>query len=75
MLMTFLFTYLTLFGLGEFVICHSNTRVGLMFSSPNACLTIARVSIALFSKFAQNLIHTRYRIHSKIANKRRLPPT
>jgi hypothetical protein len=27
--------------------CHSNTRVRLMLSSPNACLIIAGVSIAL----------------------------
>jgi hypothetical protein len=39
--------------------CHSNTHVRLMFSSVNACLIIARVSIALFLRFAQNLMHTR----------------
>jgi hypothetical protein len=30
--------------------------VRLMLSSPNACLIIARVSVPLFPKFAQNLI-------------------
>jgi hypothetical protein len=39
--------------------CHSNTRVWLMLSSPNACLIIARVSVTLFLRFAQNLMHTR----------------
>jgi hypothetical protein len=38
--------------------CHSNTRVQLMLSSPNTCLIIAIVSIALFPRFAQNLMHT-----------------
>jgi hypothetical protein len=28
--------------------CHSNTHVRLMLSSPNACLIITRVSVALF---------------------------
>jgi hypothetical protein len=28
--------------------CHLNTSVWLMLSSPNACLIIARVSVALF---------------------------
>jgi hypothetical protein len=31
--------------------CHSNNGARLMHSSPNACLMIARVSIALFPRF------------------------
>jgi hypothetical protein len=34
-------------------------RVRLLLSSPNACLIIARVSVALFPRFAQNLTYTR----------------
>jgi hypothetical protein len=45
--------------------CHSNTRLRLMLSSPNACLI--RVSVALFPRFAQNLIHTRYSFVGSIA--------
>jgi hypothetical protein len=33
-------------------------RVRLMFSSPNACLTTARVSVSLFRRFSQNPMHT-----------------
>jgi hypothetical protein len=43
--------------------CYSNTRVRIILSSPNACLIIARVSAILVSRFAQNLIHIRCRIH------------
>jgi hypothetical protein len=32
--------------------------VRLMFSSPNACLIIAKFSVAIFLRFAQNLMHT-----------------
>jgi hypothetical protein len=39
-------------------ICHSNTHLPLMLSSPNACLIIARVSITLFLTFAQHLMRT-----------------
>jgi hypothetical protein len=38
---------------------HSNTRVQLVHSSPNMFPIIVRVSIALFPRFVQNLIHTR----------------
>jgi hypothetical protein len=34
-----------------------------MLSSLNTCLITARVSIALFPRFAQNLMHTHRRIH------------
>jgi hypothetical protein len=47
--------------------CHSNTRVWLMLSPPNACLATVRVSVPLFPRFAQNLMHTRCRIHREIA--------
>jgi hypothetical protein len=49
-------------------ICLSNTRVWLMLSSSNDCLIITRVSIVLFPRFAQNLKHTRCRIHREIAS-------
>jgi hypothetical protein len=39
-----------------------------MLSSPNACLIIARVSIWLFPRYAQNLIHACCRIHCKITS-------
>jgi hypothetical protein len=32
--------------------CHSNTRVWIMVSSPNTCLTITRVSVALLKRSA-----------------------
>jgi hypothetical protein len=47
--------------------CHSNSRVRLMLSSPNSCLIIARVSIALFPRFdACSLLLCR--IHRKISS-------
>jgi hypothetical protein len=36
-------------------------RVQLMLSSPNACLIISRISVALSPRFAQRLMHTRCR--------------
>jgi hypothetical protein len=35
--------------------CHSNTCVQLVHSCANTCLIIARASVALFPRFAQNL--------------------
>jgi hypothetical protein len=37
-----------------------------MLSSLNACIIIARVSVALVPRFAQNLIHTRSLIQREI---------
>jgi hypothetical protein len=39
--------------------CNWNTCVWLKLSSPKACWIIVRVSIALFPRLAQNLMHTR----------------
>jgi hypothetical protein len=39
-----------------------------MLPFPDACLITARVSVALFPKFAHNLMHTRCRIHREIAS-------
>jgi hypothetical protein len=36
--------------------------------SPNACLIIVRVSVALFPRLARNLMHTRCRIHREITS-------
>jgi hypothetical protein len=49
--------------------CYSSTRERLVFSSPNACLIIARVSVERFLRFAHNLIHSLFlcRIHGEIA--------
>jgi hypothetical protein len=47
MLLILTFTCLAVFGLGEFRLSHSNTRVRLELSSPNACLIVARVFVAL----------------------------
>jgi hypothetical protein len=41
------------FELKRVSVSHSNTRVWLMLSSPNACLIISEVSFALFPRFAQ----------------------
>jgi hypothetical protein len=48
--------------------CHSGTRVQLMLSFPNACLIFARVSVAIFPRFAQNLMLFFCRIHHEIAS-------
>jgi hypothetical protein len=48
--------------------CHSNTHVRLTLSSPNACVIIAKVSVALFPRFAQNLMPFLCRIHREIAS-------
>jgi hypothetical protein len=47
--------------------CHSNTHVRLMFSSPNACLIIARPFVALFPEICTKF-DTRCRIHREIAS-------
>ena len=39
--------------------CHWNTCVRLKLWSPKPCWIISRVSVALFPRFAQNLMHTR----------------
>jgi hypothetical protein len=48
--------------------CHSDARVRLMLSTPNACLIFARVSFPLFPIFAQNLMLFFGVIHCKIAS-------
>jgi hypothetical protein len=48
--------------------CHSNTLVQLMLSSLNSYLIIARVSIALFPRFAQNLTLFLCLIYREIAS-------
>jgi hypothetical protein len=65
MLFILLYTCLSFFGLGEFV-CAS--RVWLMFSSPNACLIIAWVSVALSPRFTQNFMLFLFRAHLEIAS-------
>jgi hypothetical protein len=42
--------------------------VQFVLSSPNACLIIARVSVALFTRFAQNLMLILCRIHREITS-------
>ena len=39
-------------------VCHWNTCVWLKLLSPKSCWIVVRVSIALFPRLAQNLIHT-----------------
>jgi hypothetical protein len=53
----FAFTWLAFIGLGEFGIFHSNTPVRLMLSYLNTCIVIPRVSVSLYPRFAQNLMH------------------
>jgi hypothetical protein len=48
--------------------CHSNSRVRFMLSSPNACLITVKVSVALFPRFAQNLMLFLCRIHREIVS-------
>jgi hypothetical protein len=48
--------------------CHSNTRVRLKLSSPSACIIIARISVALFPRFAQNLMLLLCRFLREIAS-------
>jgi hypothetical protein len=57
-----------LFGVPETKHAIQNARVGLMLSSPNACLIFARVSVALFPRFARNLILFRCRINRDIGS-------
>jgi hypothetical protein len=45
----------------------STFRVRLMHSYPNPCLINARVSVPLFPRFEQNLMHTCCQIHREIA--------
>jgi hypothetical protein len=52
MLLTSLFTCLAFFGLRKYGLFHSNTRVWLILYSLHACLIIARVSAAHFSRSA-----------------------
>jgi hypothetical protein len=61
-----LLTCIAFFSLGEFGIFLSNSSVQLMLSSPNACPTIVKVSIALPVRFAQNLMDTFSGIHHEI---------
>jgi hypothetical protein len=60
MLLTLLFSCLAFLSLGEF-------GLRLMLSSPNACLFIARVSVALSPRFAQHTMLFLCRIHLKLA--------
>jgi hypothetical protein len=57
MLLTLLLTCLTSFGLHW-----TEHAKRLMLFSQNAYLIIVRVSVILFTRFAQNLIHTLCRI-------------
>jgi hypothetical protein len=59
MLLTLLFTCFAFFGLSD---------VGLVHSSPNACLIIGRVSVALLLRFAENVMLFLCRIHREIAS-------
>jgi hypothetical protein len=47
---------------------HSDICVRLMLSTPKACLIIALVSVALFSRFAQNVMHNICWIRREIAS-------
>jgi hypothetical protein len=49
-------------------------RVRLMLSSPKACLIIARVSVALFSRFLQDLMLFLCRIHCESHQARYMTP-
>jgi hypothetical protein len=63
MLLTLFFACLAFFfGLGL------TFRVQLMISSPNACLIIARVSVALLPKFAHNFMLFLCRLHREIVS-------
>jgi ABC-type dipeptide/oligopeptide/nickel transport system permease subunit len=64
MLLTLLFTCLAFFGLGEFGLSHWE----LMLSSLNAFLINSRVSVALFPRFAQNLMLFLCQIHHEITS-------
>jgi hypothetical protein len=63
MLLTVLFTCLAFFDLGDFGLFHCKR----MLSSTNACLITVKDSVAPFPGFAQQLMHTRCRIHREIA--------
>jgi hypothetical protein len=39
-----------------------------VLSSPNTCLIIARVSVALLQSFPQNLMHIRCQVHHEITS-------
>ena len=41
-------------------VCHWNTHVWLQLWSPKPCWIILRVSVALFPRLPQNLMHTRF---------------
>jgi hypothetical protein len=62
-----LFTCFPFFGLHEFRLFHSNTRVRLQLSSPNTGLVTVKVSVTLFLRSAQNVMHTRCSFLSPIA--------
>jgi hypothetical protein len=64
MLFTLLFTCLVFFGLGEFGLPHSV----LMLSAPDTRLIIARVSVTLLLRFAQNLMLFFSWVHHKITS-------
>jgi hypothetical protein len=51
-----------------FRLFHSNIHVWLMLSTPSDCLIIPRVTVALFPRFAQHLMHTCCWIHQKITS-------
>jgi hypothetical protein len=65
-LLNLLFTSLAFFCAGEFPLFHSHTRLRLRLSSPNAYVIIARVSIALFVRFTENLMPARCQIYREI---------
>jgi hypothetical protein len=68
LLLTSLLSCLAFFGISESGISHSDYHIQLMFSSLNTFLINNRVSVTLFPRFAQNLIHTHCQIHHKITS-------
>jgi hypothetical protein len=56
------------FGLDEFGLFHSDTHLWFILSFPDTCPGIAQVSVTLFPRFAQNLMHIHCWIHHEIAS-------
>jgi hypothetical protein len=56
MLFTLHSSCLTFLGLGEFGLFHSDTRIRFVLIFPNACVIIARVSIAILPIFAHLML-------------------
>jgi hypothetical protein len=68
MLSTLFFTCIAFLGLGEFEHAIQSPVYGSRYLPPNACLIIAMFSVALFPRFAQNLVLLFRRIHREIAS-------